>query len=99
MAALKAVKPGVEVWLPCEIRKGPFPNERRVFVSFGGSEWYGFVSVENLREERENKGLVRAVVVGVERDSVSVRIVGHSPEERFIKGPPEAVRERVAVTT
>ena len=90
------IKPRMTVWLPCKIQNGPFPSERRVYVRVGDSEWFGFVNVEDLQEA---KRLVRAVVVGVQKDSVTVRIKGHSPEERFIKSAPEALREHVAFAT
>ena len=46
-----ALKPGALIWLPCEVKPGPFPNERLVKVaSRAGEDWVGFVDVRYLKE-------------------------------------------------
>ena len=34
--------PGARMWLPCEVKPGPFSDERMVLVVADGSEWFGF---------------------------------------------------------
>ena len=35
-------------WLPCEVRPGPFSNERLVRVPLSGEDWVGFVQDHHL---------------------------------------------------
>ena len=44
------IKPGMVVWVPCEVRPGPFPNERKVYIKLDNSEWFGFVDVLSYKE-------------------------------------------------
>ena len=65
------------MWLPCEVKRGPFSDERMVRVKTDGSEWLGFVNIRWLR----NKGLesrddVLARVVAVEGATFRARIPG-----------------------
>ena len=36
------------VWVPCEVRGGPFPDERMVYIESKVGEWFGFVNVSEL---------------------------------------------------
>ena len=55
------------MWLLCEVRLGPFADERMVRVTTDGSERLGFVNVRWLRNRGlENRDNVRARVVEVE---------------------------------
>jgi hypothetical protein len=58
--------PGRHVWIACEVKPGPFPDERFVRISGGPIEWVGFVTVGALKEPIENgQSFVDAVVVDV----------------------------------
>jgi hypothetical protein len=71
---------GMSVWLPCEVRGGPFPNERRVLVRTDTSEWFGFVNVSELQKKvQAGSDRVRAVIVAVEPNHVIVAVRGQSP--------------------
>jgi hypothetical protein len=71
---------GSVVWIPCEVRGGPFPDERMVHVDTGMSEWFGFVNVSELKNKvATGKDSVRCVVLAVERDYLVVGIEGQSP--------------------
>jgi|SRR5579862_3541215 len=77
---LNEIKPGMVVWLRCEVRRGPFPDERLVHVDTGISEWIGFVNVSELKEQvATGEGRVRAIVLAVEERYVVVGIEGQSP--------------------
>ena len=61
---------GVGVWMPCRVRRGPFPDERMVLVRWEGSEWCGFVNAEWLRysvEEGDDEVLAKITAVDGER--------------------------------
>jgi len=78
MAAMR-YRVGQEVWLPCEVRPGPFPNEKRVYVKLGDAEWVGFVNTRALREwsgGMQVRGVVTAVGPG---NALRVAVRGHSP--------------------
>ena len=47
MADLKA---GMQVWIPCEVKPGPFSNERSVRVDILGEPWVAFVDVRFLKD-------------------------------------------------
>ena len=41
---------GQHVWVPCEVKPGPFPDERMVRVDSPVDHWIGFVPAARLRE-------------------------------------------------
>lgn len=56
----------VGVWMPCRVRRGPFPDERMVLVRWEGSEWSGFVNTEWLRhgvEQGDDEVLAKITAV------------------------------------
>lgn len=72
------IQPGARVWLPCEVKPGPFSDERLVRVETPGGPWVGFVDVGALRDPiEEGKTSVRSVVMDVTGDSFLARIAGH----------------------
>jgi hypothetical protein len=91
---LKELKAGAFFWLPCEVKKGPFPNERRVYIKTETSDWFGFVSTTELKDKREEgKDHVRATVLAIEPDSVIVQIRGQSPASGPIQTKPAMIAE------
>jgi hypothetical protein len=92
------MKKGMPVWISCDVRGGPFPNERRVLIKTGISEWFGFVSTSELKDKvPEGKDHVRAVVVDVKSEYVVVGIRGQSPASGEIQARPAELTENVAV--
>jgi hypothetical protein len=80
------LKPGMTVWLPCEVKPGPFSNERAVRIESSNDSWIGFVDVRFLREPvSEGMTYVRALIVAVEQDRFHARLPGHSvgPQKVF----------------
>lgn len=80
-------KVGRIVWLPCEVKPGPFPNERMIRVASDQGDWVGFVPVDSLREPVEKgNSSVRAVLVDVEGDGFRARIAGEPVASSFFEG-------------
>jgi hypothetical protein len=82
------IRPGATIWLPCEVKPGPFSDERLVRVEMpSGGPWVGFVEVGALKEPiHEGKTSVRAIIVEVSKDSFVARIVGHDLTPRSFEG-------------
>ncbi len=86
------IKKGMKVWIPCEVRGGPFPNERRVYVKTGLSEWFGFVSTSELKQGvLEGHDSVRGVVADVSNDNIVIGIRGQSPSSGAILTPSSLI--------
>ncbi len=92
------IKTGMIVWIPCEVKAGPFPNERRVLVKTGISEWFGFVSTSELKEKvPTGKDQVRGIVVAIQPDYVVIGIRGQSPASGEIQARPSLITENAAL--
>ncbi len=88
------IKLGMIVWLPCEVRGGPFPDERRVFVPSELGDWFGFVNVSELKNKaKEGPDQVKAFVLAVESDRVVVGINGQSPASKTLSTQPSFIQE------
>lgn len=61
----RRIQVGSQVWVSCEVKPGPFSNERLVRVEeTSGAPWIGFVEVDALKEPiEEGMTSVRVVVV------------------------------------
>ena len=84
------------MWLPCEVKPGPFSDERMVLVKGDDSEWFGFVNVRWLRKDRTGPNEVLAKVVDVEWPSYRARIPGFAPKSGLFQGRIEGKLVRVA---
>jgi hypothetical protein len=72
------MKAGATIWIPCEVKPGPFSNERLAKLAVSGTEWVGFVDVRDLRETPESgPTFVRARVTAVAVDSFTAELPGH----------------------
>ena len=80
MATKSQITKGQNIWLLCEVRKGPFPDERLIHVQGTRSEWVGFVNANQLKEKVVNgQGYVRGVVLATGSQHIVVGIEGQSP--------------------
>jgi len=80
------IKSGMTVWVSCDVRPGPFPNERKVYIKLDNNEWFGFVDVSQLKNKVESgPDFVQATVIGVRDERVVLGIRGQSPASRPIE--------------
>lgn len=71
------VKVGRVVWIPCEVRPGPFSDERVIRIQSDGGAHVAFVRVDALREPiAEGETAVRAVIVDVSGGTFHARVAG-----------------------
>ena len=78
---------GVHVWVPCEVRSGPFSNERRVRIEIDGNEWFGFVNTQWLRNKAEQgPDEVLVKVVNVKGDAFQAIVPGNAPKPSLFEG-------------
>lgn len=76
---MSTLKPGATVWIPCEVKPGPFPDERVVLVESEKNSWIGFVDLRFLQNPiQEGKTQVLARVVSVKGDQFQATLPGHS---------------------
>ena len=86
------LKPGSSIWMPCEVKPGPFTNERLVRVAFSTGTWMGFVQVDYLREPIESgRTAVLAKVLDVENGHFRAAIPGHSFDTNSVWGEMDKV--------
>ena len=85
---------GAKMWLPCQVRPGPFSNERMVWVEDDVGQWSGFVDVRWLKGGAdEGKDQVLARIVDVDGSQFKASIPGHALRNRFFRGRVECVAE------
>ena len=81
---------GARIWIPCEVRPGPFGDERLVRIGTDDGGWFGFVNVRWLKDPPpEGTSQVLATVVSIEGDRFTARIHGHSPAANLFHGQTE----------
>lgn len=92
-----SIKVGASIWVPCEVKPGPFSNERLTRVELPSGAWIGFVPVDYIREPIES-GLtaVLAKVIHVENGLFRATIPGYAFNSTPISGEIDKV---VAVGT
>lgn len=68
---------GQYVWVPCEVKPGPFADERMVQCSSPSGQWLGFVSIAGLRNPlAEGRSEVKAVVLDLLDDYLRLQVLG-----------------------
>lgn len=79
----RMLKVGSGVWLPCEVRPGPFNDERVVRIRVDDVDWVGFVNTEWLRvgDILEGSNAVLAKVSEVSGGRFVAMIPGSSPNQ------------------
>ncbi|MCY4488031.1 MAG: hypothetical protein OXF11_13095 [Deltaproteobacteria bacterium] len=83
---------GGKVWIPCEVKPGPFSNERLARIEHPAGPWLGFVDIGALKEPVETGNThVLAYVTAIEGNKVSVIVQGHA----FDVGQVQALRAKV----
>lgn len=75
------------VWIPCEVKPGPFSDERMIRIPSERGEWLAFVHVNELRKPvAEGSTSVRAVILNVEGGRFNARIAGEPVASSFFEG-------------
>lgn len=70
---------GGVIWVSCEVKPGPFADERLVRVESDFGEWVGFVPVELLRDPiAEGSTYIRGTITDVDDDRFWIRFGGHA---------------------
>ncbi|HEX4963879.1 MAG TPA: hypothetical protein VF173_23845 [Thermoanaerobaculia bacterium] len=88
-----ALPVGTKIWLPCEVKPGPFSDERLVLVSDGGRDWLGFVQENRLREPiTEGRTSVLASVVSVLGETFQALLPGSALMSTLFEGRVSRVR-------
>jgi hypothetical protein len=91
---------GKVVWIPCEVKPGPFPDERSVRLSSPFGDWVGFVGVSYLQDPiLEGQTNIRVLVVDVQNDKFSARIPGEGIGKRLYGDLISKARAFDTVTT
>lgn len=89
------LRPGARIWIPCEVKPGPFSDERMVRVETQAGEWLGFVDVRLLRDRglTEGRTSVLATVEAVSGQRFTARLPGHPVRSLLFEGSTDrAVR-------
>lgn len=90
------LQPGAKVWVPCEVRSGVFPDERRVVLESFAASWGGYVFARELKDPIENgRTAIAATVVERANGQVAVRLPGQSSRSSYLTLPEEQL-ERLA---
>ena len=79
---------GAGVWLPCQVKPGPFSDERMVLVELDGAQWFGFVNERWLYQKvATGEDHVLGKVVDVTTNGTfSAMIPGNAPGSSTIEG-------------
>ena len=70
------IEQGTYIGIPCKVFQGAFPREAMVIIEAKGGEISGFVSRDELIQDDGDQGMLRALVVNVTDDAVSVSLRG-----------------------
>jgi hypothetical protein len=85
---------GSYIWLPCEVKPGPFSDERLVRVKSALSDWLGFVPTSSLKEPiSEGRTQVTAVIVELRNDRLRAQVSGVPVANSLIEDEISRARE------
>lgn len=84
---------GKPVWVSCEVKPGPFDDERLVRVRLNGSTWVGFVPSLHLADPSVESGetQVKARILDVDRGTFTAKVLGHSISSQPLHGSLDEV--------
>ena len=82
------LKVGAGVWVPCEVKPGPFDHERRVRINVEGNNWFGFVNTRWLESKvEEGNDRILVTVVSIDQGNVFKAVVpGSAPVRSQFEG-------------
>jgi hypothetical protein len=65
-------------WIPCEVKPGPFSDERLARIADAEAEWVGFVETSSLQSPiAEGRTALKAVILEVTDGRYLAQPVGH----------------------
>lgn len=81
------------IWIPCEVKPGPFSDERLVRIDSEFGEWIGFVPVESLQHNvDQGETLIRGTISDIQKDRFEVILPGNPISSQSFLGRVERVR-------
>jgi hypothetical protein len=81
------LKVGRYVWVPCEVKPGPFSDERMVRVHSQFGNWLGFVPASSLKDPiLEGETLVPALIVDITDGSFLAKLPGEAVTNTLYAG-------------
>ncbi len=85
---IEEIRVGQRVWLNCEVRPGPFSDERLIKVPTAEEgEWVGFVPISSLKDPLlEGNTQIIAIVTEVEEDIFFAKLPGQPISGMPFKG-------------
>ena len=88
-----AIDTGDEIWISCEVKPGPFSNERMVLIQgIDDPPWFGFVNESMLDDPiREGKTFIRAIIIEITEDWFKAQLPGNSMVGRTFRCPTAGV--------
>jgi hypothetical protein len=76
---------GDTVWIPCDVTRGVFPDERYISVDSPAGHWVGFVNVKQLRDDIENgRTAIRATIVRSAHGEFAARLPGQTTHRQYV---------------
>jgi hypothetical protein len=82
-----AMEVGRLIWIPCDVKPGPFSDERMVRIHSDHGEWVAFVPVDALRDSiLEGSTFVRAVIVRVNGGHFNAKVAGEPVTSSLFEG-------------
>jgi len=85
---------GGRIWVPCEVKPGPFPDERLVRIApSGAEEWVGFVPADALQDDIfEGSTCVVGTIIEIHDESISVHFPGHAVSRSTFESPISRIK-------
>ena len=84
---------GSEVWIPCEVKPGPFSNERLARIQLPAGPWLGFVDTGALRDPVETGNTyVLARITDIDDTQVTVIVQGHAFDASIVQASRNKVQ-------
>ena len=91
---------GDKVWLRCEVKPGPFPNERLVRITLPSGSWVGFVDTTALKNPvKEGPTCVLARITQVKQNDVIALVQGHALDARQVQESTDQVEPFVPISS
>jgi len=79
------LEPGDTVWIPCQVVRSAFPDERHVTITSPMGRWAGFVYVRQLRDEiLDGRSAIRATIVEAGHGERAARLPGQTRQRQFL---------------